>query len=305
MIGLGVAGAHLRAFAGERKVAVGVAKAMGVFESVKEAVKLAGGLGFIKEGGKVLIKPNINTGDPPPACTNPEVLLATIKLVRERGAEVIVGDKSMYMLDTLKQMKKSGILDAIKEGGAKPLVFEKWRRVKPGSAGRWKGGFRIVDLEVDHIISIPVLKTHSLAWFSMALKNVVGAVPAKERIKMHIWDRINYKKFVEMFVEFNLTFKPDLIIMDATRGFVSGGPSEGDVIEPGLIVATKDIIANDLVGLALLKSFGTEDRIQKIPPSEQHQIKHAVSLGLGIKKASEIELKVKGISIKTIEKYLA
>ena len=38
---------------------------------VEKAVALAGGLGFIKKGSTVLIKPNFNTGDPHPASTNP------------------------------------------------------------------------------------------------------------------------------------------------------------------------------------------------------------------------------------------
>src|SRR5680860_1757930 len=52
---------------------------------VAKAVELAGGLGFIKEGSTVLIKPNINTGDPYPASTNPEVVYEVINLVKKQN----------------------------------------------------------------------------------------------------------------------------------------------------------------------------------------------------------------------------
>ncbi len=55
--------------------------------SVKRAIELAGGLGEIKQGDRVVIKPNMTTGYAAAArvTTHPEVLRAVIRAVKEKG----------------------------------------------------------------------------------------------------------------------------------------------------------------------------------------------------------------------------
>ncbi|GAH24409.1 unnamed protein product, partial [marine sediment metagenome] len=68
-----------------------------VDKAVKESLALIGGLGkIIKVGQKVLLKVNIISAEPPERAvtTHPALLRSVIKLVRERGAEVVVGDSS-------------------------------------------------------------------------------------------------------------------------------------------------------------------------------------------------------------------
>jgi len=96
------------------KVSVGIARGETVGTAVRKAVELAGGMDFIKSGQTVLIKPNVNTGDPHPGSTNPEVLYEIIKLVWERDPKrVIVRDRSMFMRDTMEEMKRTGIDQAV------------------------------------------------------------------------------------------------------------------------------------------------------------------------------------------------
>jgi uncharacterized protein (DUF362 family) len=98
-----------------------------------------------------------------------------------------------------------------------------------------------------------------------------------------------------MLSEIHLARKPSFLVMDATKVFVSGGPSHGDIARPGLVMATSDLVANDVTGLALLKTLGTIEEIQKKSVWDQPQIKRAVELGLGINSPSEIILKTYGI----------
>ena len=77
---------------------------------VEKAVAFAGGLGFIRKGSTVLIKPNFNTGDPNPASTNPEMIRHVIRLVKKQDPyAILVGDRSSFWTDTLKCMKKNGV----------------------------------------------------------------------------------------------------------------------------------------------------------------------------------------------------
>lgn len=48
----------------------------------------------------------------------------------------------------------------------------------------------------------------------------------------------------------NLCWQPDLIIMDGRKAFVSGGPDKGQVIEPGLLLASADLVA---IGIEAMK----------------------------------------------------
>ncbi|HUW23851.1 MAG TPA: DUF362 domain-containing protein [bacterium] len=278
-------------------VLVGIARGDSIADSVRRAINLAGGLDFIKSGESVLIKPNVNSDDPHPGTTNPEVVFEVVNMVREKGAKrIIVADRSNPWWDTLKAMKKVGIYEAAVKGGAEVVVFSKgdYVKVNPENSYHWPNGFRIPKLvkQVDHIISLPVAKTHIIADFTMGIKNWVGLIPPSDRKYLHL-EKKDY--FASMLSEIHLARKPSFLVMDATKVFVSGGPSHGDIARPGLVMATSDLVANDVTGLALLKTLGTIEEIQKKSVWDQPQIKRAVELGLGINSPSEIILKTYGI----------
>jgi uncharacterized protein (DUF362 family) len=278
-------------------VLVGIARGDSIADSVRRAINLAGGLDFIKSGESVLIKPNVNSDDPHPGTTNPEVVFEVVNMVREKGAKrIIVADRSNPWWDTLKAMKKVGIYEAAVKGGAEVVVFSKgdYVKVNPENSYHWPNGFRIPKLvkQVDHIISLPVAKTHIIADFTMGIKNWVGLIPPSDRKYLHLKKK-DY--FASMLSEIHLARKPSFLVMDATKVFVSGGPSHGDLARPGLVIASSDLVANDVTGLALLKTLGTIEEIQKKSVWDQPQIKRAVELGLGINSPSEIILKTYGI----------
>jgi uncharacterized protein (DUF362 family) len=268
---------------------------------VKKAVGLAGGLDFINKGDTVLIKPNLNTGDPFPASTNPAVVYEVIKMVKEKKPfRILVGDRSNIWHDTLDCMKQNGLYDAINQAGATALPFEEdeWIALSPENAVNWRKGFSVPRTikEADHVISIPVLKTHSIAAFSIAIKNWVGITLSKDRtLTLHR----NHEEpfFGSMLAEVHLARKPSFIVTDCTRAFVEDGPTKGKAVDPGIIYATSDIVANDIVGLALLQALGTESRIQDVSVWSHPQIIRAAELGLGIKNANSLRLKYSGIDL--------
>ncbi|MHB1346719.1 MAG: DUF362 domain-containing protein, partial [Candidatus Humimicrobiaceae bacterium] len=277
---------------------------------VEKAVELAGGFGFIKKGSTVLIKPNINTGDPHPASTNPEVVYEIINLVKKQDPyRILVGDRSGYWLDTISCMKKSRIYDAAINAGAEVYPFddEEWVRVNPQNAANWPDGYKIPKILIDaeHIISVPVLKTHFIADFSIAIKNWVGILYPKDRTaELHTFGR-DKTIFGSKLAELHLSRLPSFIVTDCTRAFVDGGPMEGKAVDANMIFATNDIIANDVLGLAVLKALGTKDIIQNNSPWIQPQIKRAVELGLGITDFTKMEISPYDVSnIEAILKHI-
>jgi uncharacterized protein (DUF362 family) len=197
-------------------------------------------------------------------------------------------------------MKQNGLYDAINQAGATAFPFEEdeWMAVMPENALNWRKGFSVprTIMEADHIISIPVLKTHKIAAFSMAIKNWVGITLPKDRtLALHTKHKEPF--FGSMLAEVHLARKPSFIVTDCTRAFVEEGPTQGKVVDPGIIYATSDIVANDIVGLALLQALGTEARIQNVSVWSHPQIIRAAELGLGIRNADSLRLKYSDIDL--------
>lgn len=282
---------------------VSIVKENTVRESVRKAVAMAGGLDFIKPGDTVLVKPNVNSDDPYPGTTNPEVIKEIVTMCFENGAKrVIVADRSgVLWQNTMYNMEKVGIAQAARSAGAEVLALEneEWILVKPEGSKYWVNGFRIPKLvtEVDHIINVAVVKTHSIADFSMSLKNFVGFIHMSDRMFMHGSGNIK-----EMIAELNLAFNPKLNILDATRVFVRGGPDRGEIREPKMIIASRDRIAADITGLALLRSLGTTPAIQDRDIWLHPQIKRAVDLDIGIRDSSHINLVGSNVDLEKLRK---
>jgi uncharacterized protein (DUF362 family) len=280
-------------------VVVGLSRNKDTLESVKTAVELAGGLG-IKKGSIVLIRPNANTADLPPGSTNPEILRGAIREVKKCNPEkVIVAEKSMTTLDTEKVLKRLGLWQVAEaEDVDEILTFDhmKRRHIEPKGGYSWPYGFDVPEFleSVDFMIALPVIKTHWTATFTMGLKSQISITADRDRRQLphgQGWDTV----FGNMIAESNLVYRPDFYISDATKCFITEGPNIGTLREPEIVMASSDVIANDVVGLALLKNLGTVPKIQNKSVWAQPQIKRAVELNLGVQSREEVNVKSSGI----------
>jgi uncharacterized protein (DUF362 family) len=280
-------------------VQVGVVRKKDIIQSVKTSVELAGGM-KIKKNSTVLIRPNANTADYPPGSTNPEVLKGAIRTVKEYDpAKIIVAEKSMTSLDTIEVMKYLGLYQAAESEGMEEIIYfddGKWKKVQHPDAKSWPHGFSVPAIldTIDYMIALPIVKTHWTALFTMGLKSQISITSDLDRRQLPHGQN-NDELFGNMIAEANLVHKPDFYISDATKCFVTDGPNVGTLKEPGIVMATSDVIANDVVGLALLKTLGTIPKIQNRSVWEQPQIKRAVELGLGVKSGNEIQINSDGV----------
>jgi uncharacterized protein (DUF362 family) len=226
-----------------------------VKEDIRRVLAELGGLDqFVQAGQSVLVKPNFNTADEYPASSDPEFLAALVDVLREQGASrVAVGESSTYFLKTGKVMDKWGI-EGLKKG-------RPWLEVINFDEGEWVSRHvpsakyqRHVSIpaclsEFDRLVYAPCLKTHSMTRYTGALKLTVGLMKPSERLGLHI---LNVQEKVG---EINAVVEPDLIVMDARKCFISGGPMNGPVREPGVILAGDSRLAIDEAGLTLIQSF--------------------------------------------------
>lgn len=126
----------------------------------------------------------------------------------------------------------------------------------------------------------------------MSLKNSVGLVARK--VPGELYDymaELHASPFQRLMIaEINRFYNVDLVIMDAIEGFVKGGPERGELVKPNLILASKDRVAIDAVGVALLRSYGSTPEVMKGRVFDLEQISRAAELGIGIRSPSNIKL---------------
>ena len=254
-----------------------IVKNSDIKKAVREAVQKVG-LPNVRDK-RVFIKPNCNSPDKFPGTTNPEVVVEVIKLCQEKQPkEIIIGDKSsiFWFENTEKTMRVIGLWDVVQRTGAKIFPFDKskWIRVTPEKATHWKKGFKIPKIltEVDLIISIPVIHTHRITGISLSLKNSVGILDGWHRKIMHLSRDIQ-----EKIAELNLAYEADLVVLDGSKAFISGGPSSGEEVQPDTIVASRSRVQADIIAYKLLVDWGAD---LPLPPQSHPQIARAIEIGV-------------------------
>ena len=251
------------------------------------------------QGKQVFIKPNYNTGDPAPAATDPTILEALVQRVQSDGASSItVGDRS-GMAETRSAMQQMKVFELAERYGFTPLVFdelgpEDWQYFdKEGT--NWSQGFAIARpvLNADAVINVCCLKTHRFGGhFTLSLKNTIGMVaryvPGDSHDYMRELHRSENQR--QMIAEVNRAYQPTLNLIDGVEAFVGGGPEQGERVRANVMLASRDRIAIDAVGIAILRMLGTTSDVSTGSIWSQTQIRRAADLGLGAISADQIEL---------------
>ena len=262
-------------------------------EGVKRCLALLGPLGYT--GKTVLLKPNFNTADPAPASTHNDTLEQLLLEIKATGpASLTLGERSGPPL-TENVLKEKGVDELCRRLGVSILNYDKllpeqW--VKFDREGmQWIDGFLIPKAVRDADINVATctLKTHRFGGiFSMSLKLAVGIVP--RRGYSYMSELHGSSNMGKMIAEINLAYQPDFVLMDGIDVFVDGGPDQGIRKKANVMLLSRDRVALDAVGLAVLKELGSNKAIMKTPVFQQEQIARAVDLGLGVAKPEEIEL---------------
>ncbi|MEZ5197813.1 MAG: DUF362 domain-containing protein [Bacteroidales bacterium] len=236
------------------------------------AIKSLGGMeSFVKTGQTVVVKPNIGWDVSPERAgnTNPQLIKRIIQQCFNAGA------KEVYVFDNTcdewnKCYKSSGIEDLAKEAGAKVVPgntesYYKEVQIAQGVSLKTAKVHELI-LDSDVFINVPVLKHHSSADLSIAMKNLMGVV----------WDRMYWHRndLHQCIADYASFRKPDLNVIDAYRVMMKNGPrgvSVDDVVEYKTQIVSADIVAADA---AAAKVFGSE-------PEDIPYIVKAAEMGIG------------------------
>ncbi|MCX7882802.1 MAG: DUF362 domain-containing protein [Brevinematales bacterium] len=239
-----------------------------VFEKVEQVFARGGFLPFLHQRGrKVLLKPNLLSSQVPERAvtTHPVVVEAVIRLLHEAGFLVEVGD-SPAIEDMMAVMKKIGLDEILRRYGVKPANFKDTVIVE-NPKGKLVKRFEVVRAFVDNdmVISLPKLKTHTQMFYTGAIKNLFGLVQGLQKSRFHL-QFPERERFAQMIVDLYEMVNPVMSLMDGIVAMEGEGPQGGDPRQVGLLLASTDTLALDVVAAELIGY-----RVDQVPI-----LKHAV-----------------------------
>jgi len=202
----------------------------------------------IKPGHQVLLKPNLTYPKfKPGVTTTPAVLEASIKLLKDLGARVVVGesDGGYNSYEVRDAFHDYGLYELENKYGIKVVNFSSdkstWRAV---TIRKYLRTFKIEYPswleDSDHFITFPVPKVHAMTGISLSYKNQWGCVPNTMRLRYH-------PVFNEAIYAINQIPKNKYSIVDGTYGLTRSGPMVGDAFDWGWILVSNSFEAADLI----------------------------------------------------------
>jgi len=138
--------------------------------------------------------------------------------------------------------------------------------------------------DFDAVLSIPKLKTHMLTKITGAVKNSYGLVPGNAKSNFH-GDYPSPRKMADFIARIYGIRKPDFIVMDAVVSMEGEGPSSGEPVNTGLLLAGCDAAALDSCACA---AYGYE-------PSDIPLLVTVAKLGTGVIDMDRIEMVGDGV----------
>jgi uncharacterized protein (DUF362 family) len=251
-----------------------------IAKAVEEAIDLLGGIKTVTKGKRrIMLKPNL-TGDSPSYTTKPVVVKTLAQLMQKAGKEVLIGEGSAaaFSFNVIKneifRTKKREILDKMQEHVFNTLGYTEMANslniplinLHTGEIVEvpLKNGFTAKSVkihksltEVDLLCSVPMMKTHTLATVTLAMKNLIGLYPGTEYYAVRSWlhDRAaeaGSPGVAYEVIDINNAVKTGLSVIDASTAMEGNGPSDGTLVDMGLIIAGTCPLATDMVGSLLM-----------------------------------------------------
>ena len=221
--------------------------------SIARALDLIGAADRLPAEGPIIIKPNLTNSSPPPVTTSVRAVEAVYRYCRAHtDAEILIGEgagtgRTHDVYATL------GYTDLADRYGLRLIDFNHAETVllRDPNAFHLKE-FHLPEIAQDaFIISLPVLKDHTLVKTTIAMKNMFGLAPSKYYAGGWNKSKLHSPSTDESVVDVCLYKKPDLSVVDASVA-LQGGHLSGRKKHIGLILAGFDPVAVDTVGSRLL-----------------------------------------------------
>lgn len=219
-----------------------------------------GGLDWVHAGMRVAIKANLVSHMKPEkaATTHPAMLCALVQLLRQRGAEVVIGDSpgGLYNSAYVGSVYRATGMHAVEQYGGK-LNEDFSQAIAENPDGMVCKRFQYTAYldQADAIINFCKLKSHGMMGMSNAAKNLFGVIPGTMKPEFH-FQFPDAADFARMIVDLDEYFKPVLSICDAVVGMEGNGPTAGTPRKIGAVLASRsphklDLACAKIIGLEI------------------------------------------------------
>ena len=226
--------------------------------ALREVLVPFGGLDWVRPGMRVVIKANLVSAMKPEkaATTHPALLAALTGMLRERGANVVIGDSpggtfaaphlnAVYRVCGLSEAEAAGA-ELNRDFSQKEADLPEAHTAKHITYTGYLDG-------ADAIISFCKLKSHGMLSLSAATKNLFGAIPGIIKPEYH-YRYPDPMDFADMLIDLNEFFLPKLYLVDAVQTMEGNGPTAGTPKYMGALLAGTnphkiDLLCAKLIGL--------------------------------------------------------
>lgn len=207
----------------------------------------------------ILIKPNLVEPQKPPITTPVELVAALVAYIHESHPhlEIIIGEgcgsSSLNTLQIFEALGYNKLAEleyvSLIDLNEAPLVHRQDK-----NCSRWPEMHLPRIIFESFLISVPVLKAHSLAGVTLTMKNMIGLAPPAHYQQGGSWKKSSFhQRIQEAVFDLNRYRTPDFTLLDATIGMQEAhlwGPTCDP--PPNRLVASFDPVAVDSYGCSLL-----------------------------------------------------
>ena len=235
---------------------------------VRRALQLIEAAQVIAPGARVVLKPNYVEPRAPETgvTTDPRVIETVVVWLQELGVQdITLAEGGDTAAKTDRAFRMVGLPELAARRGVRLLNVFQDERVEvsiPGATSLPRVGLARTILEADCLINLPKLKCHSMAYVTLGIKNLMGAVVPDKTIMHHELD--------QRLADLALVLRPWLCVIDGLVGSESH-ETAGAPVETGVIIAGRDPVATDAVGALVMG----------IEPQEVEHLRLCAQRGLG------------------------
>ena len=228
-------------------------------ESVPRLLDAVGLLDRLAEEKRILIKPNLVEPQKPPITTPVELVAALAEYIHAScpDLDIIIGEgcgsSSRNTVEIFEALGYTRLADLnrvrLMDLNEAPLVH-----LQNSNCRRWPEMHLPKIVFESFLISVPVLKAHSLAGVTLTMKNLVGLAPPAHFQQGGHWKKASFHQGIQEAVfDLNRYRTPDFTLLDATIGMQEAhlwGPTCDP--PPNRLAAGYDPVAIDSYGCRLL-----------------------------------------------------
>lgn len=226
----------------------------------------------IKDNMTVFLKTNALAPHPASKAitTHPLVVQAVIRYFKKYKVKIIVGDnpatkemKTVYKVNGTMDVVEQEKVELANNKELTVITAKEYKRYKEFNVSKEM-------MEADILVNLPKLKTHGLAYFTGAQKNLFGTIYGLEKAQWHVKSSTPLEfgeAMSDLYSAIKETMKDKIFVnlMDGIEGLEGEGPSTGGTKkEAHVLLSSKDAIALDRVAIEVVKLDYTKSFISII-----------------------------------------